>query len=76
MLNGKRQLKNLPANAGDTGLTLGPGSPWRRKRPPTPVFLPGKSMERRAWWAIARGDAKQLDMTQRLNSNKKAVIGK
>ena len=36
-----------PANAedsGDTGLILGSGSsPWRRKRQPTPVFLPGKS---------------------------------
>ena len=37
-------IKNLPANAGDTG-DVGsiPGSgrfPWRRKWQPTPVFLP------------------------------------
>ena len=25
--------------------------PWRRKWQPTPVFLPGKSLERGAWWA-------------------------
>ena len=25
--------------------------PWRRARQPTPVILPGESMERRAWWA-------------------------
>ena len=27
--------------------------PWRRKWQPTPVFLPGKSMDRRAWQATA-----------------------
>ena len=26
--------------------------PWRREWQPTPVFLPGESMDRRAWWAI------------------------
>ena len=42
-------VKNLPANVGDTrdsGLIPGMGRgmiPWRRKRQPTPVFLPGKS---------------------------------
>ena len=32
--------------------------PWRRKWQPTAVFLPGKSMDRRAWQAIAHGVAK------------------
>ena len=37
-------VKNLPANAGDTGLIPGSGRfPWRRKWNPTPVFLPGES---------------------------------
>ena len=43
-------VKNLPANAGDIGdassiPVLGRSIPWRRKRQPTPVFLPGKSHE-------------------------------
>ena len=32
--------------------------PWSRKRQPTPVFLPGKSMDRRVWWATVNGAAK------------------
>ena len=46
-------VKNLPANAGDVGLSPGPGrSPWRKKWQPTPVFLPEKNpMDRGAWQA-------------------------
>ena len=45
-------VKNLPANAGDTG-DMGsiPGwgkIPWRRKWQPTPVFLPGKAYGQRS----------------------------
>ena len=29
--------------------------PWRRERLPTPVFLPGNSMDRGAWWATVHG---------------------
>ena len=41
---GSSDGKESVCNAGDPGST--PGSerfPWRRKRQPTPVFLPGKS---------------------------------
>ena len=38
--------KNLPANAGDTGLILWSGR--RRKWQPTPVFLPEKSHGQRS----------------------------
>ena len=31
---------------------------WRRQWHPTPVLLPGKSMDRGAWWAAVRGVAK------------------
>ena len=31
---------------------------WRRKRQPTPVFLPGKSQSRGAWWSIVHGVTK------------------
>ena len=35
-------VKNLPANAGDTGLIPGSGIPCRKEWQPTPVFLPGE----------------------------------
>ena len=45
-------VKNLPANAGDlrdVGLISGSGRfPWKRARPPTPVFLPGESHGQRS----------------------------
>ena len=41
---GGSAVKNLPANAGDTGLIPGSGrSPGVGNSNPTPVFLPGKS---------------------------------
>ena len=45
-------VKNPLANAGDRcGLDLWVGKiPWRRKCPPTPVFLPGESLEQRSLW--------------------------
>ena len=36
---------------------------WRRKWQSTPVFLPGKSMDRGAWRAIVHRVAKGSDMT-------------
>ena len=48
-------VKNLPANAGhirDKGSMPGVRKiPWRRAWQPTPVFLPGESMDRGAWQA-------------------------
>ena len=32
--------------------------PWTREWLPTPVFLPGNSMDRGAWWAAVQGVAK------------------
>ena len=43
--------------------------PWRRKWQPTPVSLPGKSMDRRAWQATVGGVAKELNMTEQLNNS-------
>ena len=53
--------KNPSANAGDirdVGLI-----PWSGRSPggghePTPVFLPGESMDRGAWWATVHGVTK------------------
>ena len=73
-------VKNLPANAGDmrdVGLISGLGrSSGEGNGYPLQCFCLGNPMERGIWWATAHGDAKQLDMIQRLNKNKKAVIGK
>ena len=45
-LPGGSEVKNLPANAGDVGSIPALGkSPGEGKWQPTPVFLPGKSME-------------------------------
>ena len=41
--------KNPPAKARDTGLGPWVGKmPWRRKRQPTPIFLPGESRGQRS----------------------------
>ena len=41
--SGGTVVKILPAVAGDVGLILGLGKfPWRRRRQPIAVFLPGK----------------------------------
>jgi len=36
---------------------------WRRKWQPLPVFLPGNSMDKGAWWAAVHGVTKESDMT-------------
>ena len=40
--------------------------PWRRKWQPTPVILPGKSMDKGAWRATVNGVAKESNMTEQL----------
>ena len=46
-------VKNLPANAGDTEMwvwSLGQADPLEQEMATTPVFLPGESHGRVAWW--------------------------
>ena len=51
-------VKNLPPRQ-ETWFDPWVGKvPWRRKWQPTAVFLPGKSMDRRAWQATAHGVGK------------------
>ena len=47
--------------------------PWRRKRQPTPVFLPGKSHGQRSLEGLNPWGCKKLDMTKWLNNNKPPV---
>ena len=49
-------VKNLPANARDVGSIPGAGRfPGEGNGNPTPVVLPGKSMDRGAWWVTVHG---------------------
>ena len=54
-------VKNLPASAEDVKRCgFDPWVrkiPWRREWQPTPVFLPGESMDRGAWQATVHGVA-------------------
>ena len=42
---------------------------WRRKWQPTPVFLPGESQGREAWWAAVYGVAQSRTRLNRLSSS-------
>ena len=42
---------------------------WRRKWQPTPVFLPGESQGRGAWWAAVYGLAQSQTCLKRLSSS-------
>ena len=48
---GGSAIKNLPAVQELQVKRVQSKIPWRRKWQPTPVFLPGKSMDRGAWQA-------------------------
>ena len=43
--------------------------PWRRKRPPTPVFLPGKSCGQKNLEGYSPRSHKESDMTWQLHDN-------
>ena len=42
---------------------------WRRKWQPTPVFLPGESQGREAWWAVIYGVAQSRTRLKRCSSS-------
>ena len=60
-------VKNLPANAGDSGNRFNPyvgKVPWRRKQQPTPVFLPGEFHGERSLAGYSPQGHRELDMTE------------
>ena len=46
--------------------------PWRMKWQPTPVFLPGESQGREAWWAAVYGVAQSRTRLKRLSRSSRA----
>ena len=52
-----------------TSLSLFTFMHWRRKWQPTPVFLPGESQGRGAWWAAVYGVAQSRTRLKRLSSS-------
>ena len=63
-------VKNLPVNAGDTGwISIWGRSPGEGNSNPLQYSCLRNPMDRGASWATVRGLAKELDTTQRLNSN-------
>ena len=70
-------VKNLPANAGGMRQGFDPWvgkTPWRRKWQPTPVFLPGKSLDRGAWQTTVHEVAKSWTPTERLSTEQHRKI--
>ena len=71
-----RPLTNCSANSGDKKDVkrrkfyswLGK-TPWKRAWQPTPVFLPGESLDRGAWWATVHGVAKSQTRLKRLSTH-------
>ena len=57
-----------------TSLSLFTFVHWRRKRQPTPVFLPGKSQRRGAWWAAVYGVAQSRTRPKRLSSSSSSCV--
>ena len=57
-------VKNLPANAGDTGLIPGSGRSPRRKWQPTPIFLSGGSHGQKRLAGYSPWGCRELAMTQ------------
>ena len=56
-------VKNLPANAGDTGLIHVGKVLWRRNGNPLSYSYLRNPMDRGAWQATIHGVDKELDMT-------------
>ena len=52
-----------------TSLSLFTFMHWRRKWQPTPVFLPGESQGRGAWWAAVYGVEQSRTRLKRLSSS-------
>ena len=57
-----------------TSLSLFTFMHWRMKWQPTPVFLPGESQGRGAWWAAVYGVTQSRTRLKRLSSSNRAKL--
>ena len=57
-----------------TSLSLFTFMHWRRKWQPNPMFLPGESREREAWWAAAYEVAQSRTRLKRLSSSSSSGV--
>ena len=57
-----------------TSLSLFTFMHWRRKWQPTPVFLPGESQGRGAWWAAIYGVTQSRTQLKRLSSSSSSLF--
>ena len=57
-----------------TSLSLSTFMCWRRKWQPTPVFLPGESQGRGAWWAAVYGVTQSQTRLKQLSSSSNRVF--
>ena len=57
-----------------TSLSLFTFMHWRRKWQPTPVFLPGESQGRGAWWAAIYSVAQSQTQLKRLSSSSNGSV--
>ena len=63
-------IRNLPANAGVMGSSLGQQDPVEEEMATHSVFLPGKSHGQRSLVGYSPWGHKELDMTYQLNNKK------
>ena len=68
---GGSMIKNPPTNVRDPWVGK---TPWRRKWWTTPVFLPGKSLDRGSWWATVHGVAKRAGHSLATKTAKQQAI--
>ena len=57
-----------------TSLSLFTFMHWRRKWQPTPVFLPGESQGRGAWWAAVYGVVQSWTRLKQLSSSSSSIF--
>ena len=71
-IQGRSVVKNTLTNAGVMGSIPGQGrSPGEGNDNPLQYSCLENPMDRKAWWATIHEVAKELDMTEHLNNNRK-----
>ena len=66
----KKEANTILGHDWATSLSLFTFTHWRRKWQPTPVFLPGESQGRGAWWAAVYGVAQSRTRLKWLSSSR------